>query len=435
MSVAAVPRSGDLRGLLDGVRVLDLSRVLAGPFGAMLLAEMGADVVKVEFPSGDPVRALGPHLGERSLYFSAVNTGKRGIVLDPSRPAERTRLERLLGAADVVVENYRRDAARALELDPAALRARHPHLVIVTVSGYARDSSRGREAAYDVSIQAEAGVMSVTGTPGGPPLRAGVPLADLAGGMYAALAAASGLVARARRGEGVHVEVPLLDATLPLLSYMATAAAEAGLDPPPVSSGHHRIVPYGAYEAQDGWLVLAVLADKFWLPLCDALDLTTLRDRDDLAHNAERLAAREEVDHAVATAIAARSVDTSLAALRGAGVPVAPVLGLTGAMVSGYAAERGMVRRIEAPEGAYTVVQGPLRASGTDRPAPSLGEHTDEVLRAWGAHDDVEQEIDGKRETSGGEQPTRREQADEARTRTGQRGTGCHDPGGPLHPG
>lgn len=416
------------RGLLTGVRVVDLSRVLAGPFGAMQLAEMGADVVKVEFPSGDPVRALGPHQGERSLYFSAVNTGKRGVVLDPATPVGRDHLEELLAAADVVVENFRPAAARALGLDAAGLRARHPHLVIVTVSGYAHGSERADEAAYDVSVQAESGVMSVTGTPGGPPNRAGVPLSDLAGGLYAALAAVSGLVSRATTGQGVHVEVPLLDATLPLLSYMATAAADAGVDPPPVSSGHHRIVPYGAYEATDGWVVIAVLADRFWPPLCDVLGLTSLRDRPDLQANAGRLAARDEVDGAVARAIAQLTVGVAVDRLRGAGVPAAPVLGITDALATDYAKQRGMVRQVDAPEGSYTLVQGPLRAVGTDRPAPALGQHTDEVIAQWMVAGQ------GERRSPGGGHPMGREQEHEARARTDQRGARDHDPGGPLHP-
>lgn len=385
MTATSADGTGPPHGLLAGVRVVDLSRVLAGPFGAMQLSEMGADVVKVEFPSGDPVREVGPHRGERSLYFSAVNTGKRGVVLDPSEPTGRRHLDDLLAAADVVVENFRPDAARELGLDVASLRARHPHLVVITVSGYASDSVRAGEAAYDVSVQAEAGIMSVTGMSEGPPARAGVPLSDLAGGMYAALAAVSGLVSRATTGRGIHVEVPLLDATLPLLSYMATAAAEAGIDPPPVGSGHHRIVPYGAYEARDGWVVIAALADKFWSPLCDALGLAELRDREDLQVNAGRLAARDEVDVAVARSMASVSVQVAVDRLRDAGVPAAPVLGITDALATDYVTQRGMVRQVDAPEGTYTLVQGPLRAAGTDRPAPALGEHTKEVITQWAA--------------------------------------------------
>jgi CoA:oxalate CoA-transferase len=370
-------------GLLAGVRVLDLSRVLAGPFGASLLAEMGADVVKVEFPAGDPVRGLGPHRRDRSLYFSSVNTDKRGVMIDPDDPDGLDQLALLLDAADVVVENFRPQAAESLRLDVASLRRKHPHLVIVTVSGFARSSSRAEDAAYDLTIQAEAGVMALTGEPDAAPSRAGVPLSDLAGGLFAALGAAAGLVSRGRTGDGVHVEVPLLDATLPLLSYVATAAVEAGIDPPPVGSGHHRLVPYGAFEAGDGWIVIAVLGDKFWSPLCEVLQLSGLAAREELRTSEGRLAARGEVDTAVAAAVARLTTAQALERLRAAGVPAAPVLGVLDALSTDYVRQRGLVRQVETERGPYAVVQGPLRAGDPSRSAPGLGEHTQDVLAEW----------------------------------------------------
>jgi crotonobetainyl-CoA:carnitine CoA-transferase CaiB-like acyl-CoA transferase len=375
-----------MSGLLDGVRVLELARVLAGPFGGQVLAEMGADVVKLEFPAGDWARTTSPHLDGRSLYFSSVNTGKRGVVVDPATVEGKRRLEGLLGAADVVVENFRPPAAADLGLLPDQLLARHPRVVLVTVSGYARESARSGEPAYDVSIQAEAGLMSVTGEPGGRPARAGVPISDLVAGMWAALAAVSGLVSRGRTGRGVHLEVPLLDATLPLLSYMAPAALHHGIDPPPVGSGHHVITPYGAFQTRDGWVVVAVLADKFWPKLCDALGLGGLAPavRPELGSNQARLAVRGEVESTVAEAMAPLTTAEALARLGTAGVPHAPVLGLLGALRSPYVQTRGIVCTVDAPEGSYDVVQGPLHDGRTRRPAPALGEHTDEVLADWG---------------------------------------------------
>jgi crotonobetainyl-CoA:carnitine CoA-transferase CaiB-like acyl-CoA transferase len=375
-----------MRGLLDGVRVLDLSRVLAGPFAARVLAEMGADVVKVEFPPGDWARTTSPHLGERSLYFSSVNTGKRGVALDPTTEEGRRRLDGLLAAADVVVENFRPRAAGELGLLPDQLLDRHPRLVVVTVSGFARDSDRAEEPAYDVSIQAEAGLMSVTGEPGGPPVRAGVPVSDLVAGLWAALGAASGLVARAASGHGVHIEVPLLDATLPLLSYMASSALHLGVEPPKVGSGHHVITPYGAFQTRDGWVVIAVLADKFWPNLCAALGLDGIGPdvRPELARNQARMAVRDEVESAVAAAVAPLTTAEAMARLAAAGVPHAPVLGLLDALSSPYVRHRGIVCTVEAPEGNYGVVQGPLHDGRPRRPAPALGQHTDEVLSDWG---------------------------------------------------
>jgi crotonobetainyl-CoA:carnitine CoA-transferase CaiB-like acyl-CoA transferase len=374
-----------MSGLLDGVRVLELARVLAGPFGALVLAEMGADVVKVEFPSGDWARTTSPHMGDRSLYFSSVNTGKRGVVLDPATEEGKARLEQLLAAADVVVENFRPTAAADLGLLPDQILARHPSLVVVTVSGYARSSDRAGEPAYDVSIQAEAGLMSVTGEPGGRPARAGVPISDLVAGLWAALGAVSGLVSKAKTGTGVHLEVPLLDATLPLLSYMAPAAVFAGVDPPKVGSGHHVITPYGAFEAKDGWVVIAVLADKFWPWLCSALGLEAIGPevRPELVRNQARMAVRGEVEAAVAAAVAPLTRAEAMERLTAAGVPHAPVLGLLDALRTPYVQSRGIVCTVETPEGSYAVVQGPLHDGRPRRPAPALGEHTDEVLAEW----------------------------------------------------
>lgn len=359
--------------------MLDASRVLAGPFAGQIMAEMGADVVKMELPSGDPSRKVGPYLQQRSLYFAAVNSGKRGVVLDPATAPGRDLLRDLIATSDVLLSNFRPAAAQALGLDYASVAELNPKLVMVTVSGYAEGSSRSGEAAYDLSIQAEAGILAVTGTPGGEPARAGAPISDLVAGLWAALGAVGGLVARWRQGHGQHLEVPLVDATLPLLSYMATAAAFTGVEPPRVGSGHHAIVPYGAYAAADGWLVIAVLADKFWPPLCEALRLP-LVDRKDLATNEGRVAARTEVDQAIASAVAEMSRTSVSERLTAAGVPSAPVHRLLDALTTPYVAERGLVQSVETSDGAYTRVAGPYGAGVALRPAPELGQHTDEVV-------------------------------------------------------
>jgi crotonobetainyl-CoA:carnitine CoA-transferase CaiB-like acyl-CoA transferase len=366
--------------LLDGVSVVDLSRVLAGPYTGQLLADMGADVVKVESPEGDPARGIGPFLGSRSLYFDALNTGKRGIVVDLTSDAGRGVLEAMLARADILVENFRPDTAVKLGCDPAALLTRHPHLVIVTVSGYARDSGRAADAALDLSVQAESGIMSVTGEPGGPPVRAGVPVGDLAAGMFGALGGVAAYAQRLRTGRGRHVEVPLLDSALALLSYVATAAAETGENPPPVGSGHHSIVPYGAYPTADGWLAVPVIGDKLWRLLCDALDLDALAAREDLATNRGREAARQEVDHGVAERLSSLTTEAAVRRLTAAGVPCAPVHGVIEALTTPYVAGRGIVEDIATGDGAYRRVRPPLPGHRARRPAPALGEHTDEVL-------------------------------------------------------
>jgi crotonobetainyl-CoA:carnitine CoA-transferase CaiB-like acyl-CoA transferase len=367
-------------GLLEGVRVLDLSRVLAGPFTAQVMAEMGADVIKVEFPGGDPARAIGPFLDGRSLYFSSLNTGKRGVLVDPATDAGREALEALIARSDVLVENFRPSTGKQLGLDPPGLLERHRRLVLVSVTGYARDSDRADEGAFDLSIQAETGIMGVTGEPGRPPVRAGVAISDLAAALWAAMGGIAALRARDRDGRGRHVEIPMIDASLPLLSYLGTGALGTGEEPDKVGSGHHSLCPYGAYAAKDGWVAIACLADKFWPPLCRSLELDDLLERPELVRIQGRLVARHEVDGRVADAVARLRMDEVLTRLANAGVPHAPVLGVIEALTTPYVRTRGIVGEVGTPEGAYQVVQGPLRIASPPRPAPALGEHTLEVL-------------------------------------------------------
>ncbi len=373
-----------MSGLLDGVRVVDLSRVLAGPFAGQILAEMGADVVKVEPPTGDMARGIGPFIDGRSLYFSSLNTGKRGIVLDLTTNGDIETLHSLLETADILIENYRPAAVEKLHLEPQSLLGRHPHLVVATISPFARGSSRAGDGSFDLIAQAESGIMSVTGEPGGIPVRAGVAIGDLSAGLWSALGAVAAYAARLRDGRGRHVETPLLDSTMTLLSYVATSAMGTGVDPEPVGSGHHNIVPYRAFATREGWVVVAVIGDKFWMPLCRAFGLDDLGGRDDLTSNRRRTAARYEIDAAVEHALAQLTTAEALERLSTAGVPHAPLNTVLQALGSPYVEETGIVATIDSPEGAYRVVQGPLRSGRPLRPAPSLGEHTDEILRELG---------------------------------------------------
>ena len=224
--------------------------------------------------------------------------------------------------------------------------------------------------------------MGLTGLPGGEPVRAGVPISDLAAGMWATLAVTSGLVRRARTGQGCHIEVPLFDSTLPLLSYVATAALHEGREPGKVGSGHHNACPYGAFEAMDGWVAVAVLADKFWPRVCDVLGLADLGDRADLRHVAGRLANRDLVDSAVRAAVSAMTVAEASERLGHAGVPAAPVRGVLEALRTPYVRARGAVRAFTAEQGTYQVVRGPLHEVELTT-APELGADTEEVLASW----------------------------------------------------
>ena len=363
-----------VKPLLDGVRVVDLSRVLAGPFAGRVFVEMGARVVKVEYGRGDPAHEIGPHRGARSLYYSSLNSGKELMSLDLRRPEDRHALEGLLADCDVLLNNQRPSVAAALGLDPARLLERHPQLIVTTIGGYAMSGDRSEEGAFDLTMQAEAGIMSVTGERGRPPARAGVPISDLTAGMWAVAGTLGALFARERDGFGRHIEIPMLDATLSLLSYVGTTALATGVDPEPVGAGHHNAGPYGAYEARDGWIVIAALSDKLWRGLCDALDLPELAARDDLATNRGRARALHEIDSAVAAKVGGLTREQAMDALRGAGVPHAPVNSVIEALTAPYVRTRGTVQTIDAPEGSYDVVTSPLIEEGVRlSPAPALG--------------------------------------------------------------
>lgn len=370
-----------MTGLLHGVRVVDLSRVLAGPFAAQILGEMGADVIKVEPPEGDMARGIGPHIGGRSLYFSSLNTNKRGVVLDLRDPIGRRALESLLATADIVVENFRPSAIAKLGLSAEGLIGRHPRLVVLTISSYARETVLAEEGSFDLVAQAESGVMSLTGEEGGSPVRAGVAIADLAAGLWGSLGAVAAYSMVLREGRGRHVETPLLDSAVPLLSYVATAAMGTGTDPEPVGSGHHNIVPYRAYPTADGWVVVAVLGDKFWGPLCDALGLEEVKTRADLRTNTQRVAARAEVDHTVAAALCRLSTEEAIQRLASAGIPHGRLNSVLQALATPYVQSRGIVSEVNSPEGTYGIVHSPLWDGSNPIPAPALGEHTVEVMR------------------------------------------------------
>jgi len=365
---------------LDGIRVVDLSRVLAGPFATMLLADLGADVVKVEPPDGDESRAWGPPwwgdpAERRSAYFASVNRNKRSVVLDLRTDAGRTDLHRLLEGADLLVHNYRPTTAARLGLEADALRARHPAVVVATVGGFP-----GLEAdrpAYDLLAQAVSGLMSVTGEPEGPPTKVGVALLDLLAGLECAVGALALLVGRGSTS-AASVQVSLVEAGVAGLTNVLANHLVTGAEPARHGNVHPNIVPYQPFSAADGDLVLAVGNDQQFARLCAVLDLPL---DPAYATNPGRVARREELATALATAIGGRGRDELLAALAQADVPAGPVNSVGGAVA---AMERAY------PDGWITMIDGvrlapsPVRLDGRPTPIhrapPLLGEHTAEVL-------------------------------------------------------
>jgi CoA:oxalate CoA-transferase len=374
--------------LFEGVRVLDLSRMLAGPYGSMLLADLGAEVIKVEdLDGGDPMRAMGPPFlpdGE-SAYFLAVNRNKKSVAIDLATPAGRDVFRELAGAADVVWENFRPGVMPRLGLDYATLAALNPRLIMCSISAYGQDGPYRDYPAFDLALQAMGGGMSVTGEDGGPPVRMGLPMGDLSGGMFGAFAVAGALFRRARTGQGAHVDLSLLDCQVSLLTYMAQYFWTDGRVPRPMGSAHASVVPYGALPTRDGHLIVAVFAEKFWAGFCQAAGHPEWERDPRFAANGDRVANRAALMALVEHAFRERPTDEWLARLHAAGVPAAPILAVDRVLTDPQVRHRRMVVELEHPRhGPLPTLGTPLKVDGVMEtplvPPARLGEHTDVVL-------------------------------------------------------
>lgn len=374
--------------LLEGVRVLDLSRMLAGPYGSMLLADMGAEVIKVEEPeAGDPMRAMGPPFlpdGE-SAYFLAINRNKKSVALDLTRPEGRAVFLDLVRAADVVWENFRPGVMERLGCSYTQLAGVNPRLIMCSISAYGQAGPYRDWPAFDLALQAMGGAMSLTGEPGGPPVRMGLPMGDLAGGLFGAFAVAAALVRRQLTGRGAYIDLALLDCQVSLLTYLAQYYWADGRVPGPQGSGHSSVVPYQALATRDGHVVVAVFAEKFWRGFCLAVERPEWEHDPRFARNAERVAHREELMALVADVFATRTTAEWLARLQAHGVPATPILTVDRVLADPQVHHRQMVVELRHPRfGPLPTLGTPLKVDGSlgvrVTPPPGLGEHTDEVL-------------------------------------------------------
>jgi crotonobetainyl-CoA:carnitine CoA-transferase CaiB-like acyl-CoA transferase len=369
---------------LAGIRVVDCSRVLAGPFATMLLADLGADVVKVESPSGDDTRAWGPPFwgppaDRLSAYYTSVNRNKRSVVLDLKTSEGQATLCEMARHADVLVHNYRPATARRLGLDPDGLAALNPHLVTAVVAGFPGDTETHRNRpAYDLLAQAVSGLMSVTGEEGGAPHKVGVAVLDLIVGLEVAVAALAGLVGRGKARVN-HVEVSLVEAGLTSLVNVLANYLASGQEPRRYGSAHPNIAPYQSFPTSDGHIVVAVGNDAQFVRLLAVLGLTDEDAR--FATNADRLKARDELTSWVSAAIRDRRRDELVEALLQADVPAGAVLTVAdsvAAMEEAHAA--GWVEEVDGIRLAPSPFMIDGRRAAIRRPPPKLGEHTAEVL-------------------------------------------------------
>ena len=372
---------------LDGVTVLDFTRVLSGPYCTMLLADMGARVIKIEHPGrGDDTRAWGPpFVNGESAYFLSINRNKESLTLDLKHPGVKPVLDRLLEHADVLVENFRPGAMERLGLGYDAVAARYPRLVYCSISGFGQTGPRRTEPGYDAVIQGEGGLMSITGAAGGPPFRLGVAISDIVSGMFAAQGIAMALLARVRTGRGQRVDIGMLDATAALLTYQAGIYFATGLAPGRMGNRHPTIVPYETFPASDGEFVIAVGNDDQWRRFCGIIEARELADDERFATNSARVDHYDALRPLLVERLRSRRRDEWVGALKAAGVPCGSVRGVAEVLGDAQLDAREMIETVEhVSAGAVRVLGIPIKLSGTPgavRTAPpALGQHTDRIL-------------------------------------------------------
>lgn len=377
-----------MKGALEGVKVLDLSRVLAGPWCAMVLGDLGADVIKVENPAGgDDTRKWGPpYAGGEAAYYLCANRNKRSLVADFKDAESLAMVRELALKADVLVENFKLGGLDKYGLGYEQLSAENPGLVYCSISGYGRTGARAAEPGYDFVIQAEGGLMSITGDPEGEPQKVGVAIADLFTGASAAQAVLGALFARQRTGEGQHIDMALLDCQMAMLANVGSSYLVTGEPAARYGNAHATVVPYQAMEASDGHFVIAIGNDRQFARLCrDVLGRPDLADDERFAGNPGRIVNREALLEQFTLEFRKRTRDEWITEMRKYSLPVGPIRGVDEALSSPEALERGMVRTVAHPTaGDLKIAGSPLNLSGTPvrEPAapPLLGQHSAEIL-------------------------------------------------------
>ncbi len=381
-------------GPLDGLTVLDLTRVLSGPYCTMMLADMGARVIKVEQPGkGDDTRGWGPPFLEgESAYFMSINRNKESVTINLKHPDGRRVLDALIERADVLVENFRPGTLDRMGLGYRDLAERRPGLVYCSISGFGQTGPRRHEPGYDAVLQGEGGLMSITGDQDTPAYRLGVAIADISSGMFSAWGVAVALLARHRTGRGQLVDVGMLDSVAAILTYQAGIYFATGKAPARLGNRHPTITPYETLEAADGDLVVAVGNDQLWVSFCRVLELDDLADDDRFRTNKDRVAHREELRPRLVERLRTRPAGEWLADLKAAGVPCGGVRDLHEVFTDPQVIERAMVVAMEHPiAGAIRQLGVPVKLGDTPGgvriPPPTLGQHTDGILGELGIGD------------------------------------------------
>ncbi len=380
-------QQGDWAGPLQGIRVIDLTRVLAGPFATQSLGDLGAEILKIEPPGGgDETRRFPPFIAGESHYFLGINRNKKSLVIDLQQEAGADILRRLVARADILVENYRPGVMDRLGLGYEALAALNPRLIYCAISGFGLTGPLSDKPSFDIVTQALTGALSINGERGHMPVKLGIPLGDMVGGIFGPIAILAALHERTLTGRGRLIDISLYDGLIGMLGYFAQLAFITGEDPPPMGSSHPNIVPYGSFPAADGSIIIAVLSESFWGKLCDALERPDLALDPRFATPTDRRDRRDEVDRNIAEVTRTRTVAEWQERLTAFDVPHAPVLGVNAALAHPHAIAREMVVEADHPTAGRLRLAGrPIKFPGAPQipstAPPTLGQHTVQVLR------------------------------------------------------
>lgn len=378
-------------GPLQGIKVLELSRTLAGPFASMLLADMGADVLKVEQPGvGDETRGYSPpEIAGESTYYLSLNRNKKGMTLNLKTDEGKEIVRRLVADSDILIENFRNGTMEKLGLGYKELKEINPRLVYCAVSGFGRTGPMKDEPAYDLVLQGFGGLMSVTGEAGSPPVKVGYSIVDLTTGLYASLGVMMALWVREKTDKGQYVEASLLESIVSLQTYLAQGVMATGIAPKRMGSAHPNIAPYQAFETKDGYVIIAIPNDWLWKKMCDALGLDELKNNPKFSVNANRVKYRTELINLMTFFSKSKTTQEITDKLREAGVPGGPINDIAQILAEPQIKERDMIVEVEHPTiGMLKMLGIPIKLSetpGSVRIAPPLlGQHTSEVLEHLG---------------------------------------------------
>jgi len=378
---------------LEGIRLLDLTHMLAGPYAGMILADLGCDTVKVEPPgTGEGTRRLletDPNNSYKGMgaYFFTLNRNKRSVAIDLKSESGRDFFYALVKAADVVLDNFSADVTKRLHIDHDTLSPINPRIVTCSVSGFGEDGPSYKRPAFDQIVQGLGGGMSITGKGPGEAVRAGIPIGDLGGGMFAVMGIQAALLARAHTGVGQHVDISMLDVQVSMLNYMATMYTLSGQIPGPIGNSHFVHTPYNTFETADDTIIIAVIGDTFWPALCDLLDIDELCNPD-FATAPERLKNKAYIEGLIQRKLLTGPAEDWLAQFERVRIPCARVNNVAQALADPQILHRNMVVDVEHPEGGSVKVPGnPIKLSQTPAesftPPPLLGAHTQEVFASW----------------------------------------------------